>query len=416
MRSSLRRLVLSSVLICYAMGIGAVFIYLQTRTWSDEAVRADGAFLVYQLLEATPVHQRQAKLVELRPNFSRGLNLEARTTLEQRLGRSISPGEHLRSSGSFREEWYYIAFKDSDLILKVGPYNPRQPNGHYPIGLIIAFVAFPALAGFFALQIERGISRVETAAEALSEGEWTARVNPDEGLSKELAIRFNEMAARIERLVRDRDELIQAVSHELGSPLTRIRLHLELFDSELEPQRVESMRCELDALDELVAELLSYVQSDNAELKRETLRPAQRIADLVELASLELVGTREVAIHFEVDADLELFADARGFIRAIENLIRNAMRYADTAVWVRAQTTDGAVEVIIEDDGPGIPEDMREAVRTPFIRLNADRNRSTGGAGLGLAIVDRVVTRHGGALEIGDSSAGGARIVTRWPK
>ena len=415
MRSSLRRFVLNSVLICYAMGLGAVFIYLETRTWSEEAVRADGAFLAYELLAATPVDDRRAKLNELRPHFSLGLDLEARATLELLLGRSIAPGEHVRRAGRFRDEWYYIAFQDSDLVLAFGPYNPRRPQGHYPIGLLIAFLAFPALAGFFALQIERGISRVETAAEALSAGEWAARVHPDEGLSKELALRFNEMADRIERLIRARDELIQAVSHELGSPLTRIRLHLELFESEPKGQRIELMRRELDALDELVTELLAYVQSDHAELRRQKLRPAQNIADLIELAALDLADTRDVVIHFEVDADLELYADARGFIRATENIIRNAIRYADTAIWVRAQATDKAVEIVIEDDGVGIPEAMREAVRTPFMRLDADRNGSTGGVGLGLAIVDRIIIRHGGVLEIGDSDAGGARVVMRWP-
>jgi signal transduction histidine kinase len=409
-------LVVSSVLICYALGFATVLIYLSANPRSEDDVRADGVFLAHEMLQTVPAGKRSAKLEELRPDFRVPLQLEKRTELEQRLGRSITPAEPVLVGGGFRDHWTYVAFEDADMVLAAGPVNQRRPHGHRPIGFILAFLTFPALAGFLALTIERGVSRVEKAAEALSEGDLATRVDLEDGASRELAIRFNEMAERVERLVRDRDELIQAVSHELGSPLTRIRFHLELLDGEVDADRVESLRRELDALDELVAELIGYVQSEEGELRRERIRPAQGLADIVELATLEFSDADDIQIQLEGNEEIELSVDPRGFMRAIENLVRNAVRYAESEVWVRARTDGSVVEVVIEDDGPGIPESMREAVLTPFVRLDADRNRSTGGVGLGLAIVDRIIKRHGGTLEITDSPDGGARIVTTWPK
>ena len=126
---------------------------------------------------------------------------------------------------------------------------------------------------------------MERANQALAVGNLSVRVDDDDGPSSELAASFNAMAERVEVLIKSRDELVQAVSHELGSPLARLRFHAELLENVSETkrnERIQAMTRELDALDELVAELLSCVQSDDLELDYQSFDPKQGLADLAE--------------------------------------------------------------------------------------------------------------------------------------
>ncbi|MEM9731009.1 MAG: ATP-binding protein, partial [Myxococcota bacterium] len=109
-------------------------------------------------------------------------------------------------------------------------------------------------------------------------------------------------------------------------------------------------------------------------------------------------------------------ADPRLFQRAIENILRNAMKYARGNVRLELTQDEAHVRVVVHDDGPGIPEDLREKVMIPFFREEAARDRKTGGVGLGLAIVSRIMHRHGGRLAIDSSPLGGARVATWWPQ
>jgi signal transduction histidine kinase len=267
--------------------------------------------------------------------------------------------------------------------------------------------------------VEQRLKKVERASEALAVGEFSARVDDQGGPSDELATTFNQMAQRIEDLIRSREELVQAVSHELGSPLSRLRFHLELMENRPEgkrEERIEAMSHELDALDELVAELLSYVQTDELELERHAFDPTQGLTDLAELARLEAHGDRAVDVELELANDVQLVADRRLFQRAVENVLRNAVQHARGKVLLKLSLDEHNVRVAVHDDGPGIPEELRDEVMIPFVRLDADRSRTTGGVGLGLAIVCRIMNRHNGRLEIGTSPLGGATVATLWPR
>jgi two-component system sensor histidine kinase RstB len=289
-----------------------------------------------------------------------------------------------------------------------------------PIGVILVVVLLPVIAGAVAFRVERRLAKVERASEALAVGDFSARVDDKHGAPDELAARFNAMAERVEQLVRSRDELVQAVSHELGSPLSRLRFHMELLahqPDEQRAQRLDAMTHELDALDELVAELLSYVQSDDLHLDRQTFDPTRGINDLVELARLDAPEEQAVEVELSLSSDAIVFADQRLFQRAIENLLRNAVRHARGKVLLELTQDEEQVRVAVHDDGPGIPEEQRDKVLAPFVRLGVDRDRKTGGVGLGLAIVNRIVRRHDGRLAIATSpTLGGTLVATSWPK
>lgn len=420
MRRSFVRLVIGSVLTCWAVGFVVVALYSRSESWTDERAQRDGVFLAHELLDQEPAPRRADRLRQLEPNFSVDLSLMAVDEVERRLGRSVSPGEAIPLRVSPGEEWYFLVFQDGQGALAAGPVHPSMPpRGRVPVGVIVGILLVPMIAALLALRVERQLTKVERASQALAVGELTARVDNPQGPSAELAASFNAMAERVERLIRSRDELVQAVSHELGSPLSRLRFHMELLENQSDrerEERLDAMTRELDALDELVAELLAYVQSDDVELERHAFDPNRSLHDLAELARLESPEDRAVAVDLALPQEAHVFADPRLFQRAIENILRNAMKYARGNVRLELTQDEEHVRVVVHDDGPGIPEDLREKVMIPFFREEAARDRKTGGVGLGLAIVSRIMHRHGGRLAIDSSPLGGARVATWWPQ
>lgn len=419
MRWSFVRLTAGSVLLCWVVSFAFIAAYSRSRSWTDKRARTDGVFLAYELLNEEERRDRAARLDELRPHYWVPLALASNEEVERSVGKAVHPGEHIPHRVSPREEWLFLAFSDGSGALAAGPVNPIVPPGLIPIGVILALLGSPLLAGLLAIAVDRSLRRIERASDALGRGNLTARVESGGGGAAELAERFNAMAERVERLVKSRDELVQAVSHELGSPLSRLRFHMEFLETEPESRRDErlhTMARELDTLDALVAELLSYIQSDDLVLDVRAFEPGPLMVDLAELATLEALEDHHIEVDLLLQGEAQGFADVRLFQRAIENLLRNAVQHAKTRIVLELAQDEEGLHVTVHDDGPGIPEDLRDQVKLPFSRLDSDRGRETGGAGLGLAIVHRIVERHGGQLIIGASPFGGAAVQTSWPK
>ena len=419
MRRSFLRLVVGSVLTCWAVGFVVLFLHSRSQSWTDERARRDGVFLAHEILDREPAPSRAERLRQLQQHFSVDLALITRDEVERQVGRSVSAGEQIPHRVSPREEWYFLVFQDGQGALAAGPVHPAMPAGIVPIGVIVASALVPMIAALLAFRVERQLTKVERASQALAVGELSARVDNPHGPSAELAASFNAMAERVERLIQSRDELVQAVSHELGSPLSRLRFHMELLENQSDAQREERLKVmtrELDALDELVAELLAYVQSDELALDRHAFDPNRGLQDLAELARLEAPEDRAVEVDLALPNEANIFADPRLFQRAVENILRNAMKYARGNVLLELTQDNEHVRVVVHDDGPGIPEELREKVMIPFFREEVARDRKTGGVGLGLAIVSRIMHRHEGRLAIDSSPLGGAMVATWWPR
>jgi two-component system OmpR family sensor kinase len=232
-----------------------------------------------------------------------------------------------------------------------------------------------------------------------------------------LAERFNHMAGRIEHLLQAQNSLLHSVSHELRTPIARLGFGLELLGEKTDdPQlhkRIAGMERDLAELNELVGELLGMARLDSEHaINRAQVALAPLLHDCVtalQPAPKEL----DCAVDGEVGS---VEGDARLLARAVGNLLRNAVKYASGRVVLSARrTTAGPVEIVVEDDGPGIPEAEREKVFEPFYRLDRSRDRATGGFGLGLSIARKAVTLHGGAIRAGESPLGGARFVITLP-
>ena len=269
--------------------------------------------------------------------------------------------------------------------------------------------------------VARQLRHVEQAASSIAEGDLTARVDLDRVSSaRPLGEAFNHMADRTETLLRTQRELLQAVSHELRTPLSRIRFAIDLIDSATTEQerkeRLESLETASEELNELVGELLNYVRLESAEppLAREEIA----VGD-----ALQAIIDRHVALHPDVEFELfdetathnqpAVHADSVAFHRALGNLLSNAGRFATKHVSISAACSDGKITIDVDDDGPGIPEPDRDRVLQPFARLEDSGNGH--GVGLGLSIVNRLVTQHGGELFVLSSPKGGCRRRTVWP-
>jgi two-component system sensor histidine kinase RstB len=259
---------------------------------------------------------------------------------------------------------------------------------------------------------------VENAAKAVAAGDLSARVDERRvRAAKTLAQAFNNMADRTETLVRTQRELLQAVSHELRTPLSRMRFAIDLVESakddEERRKRLESLDAATGELDRLVGELLSYVRMETApaSLDRETVHIVEAVDEWIEKQD-GLFPTVSFAIDDETRrSEPVIQADRTALERAVGNLLANAGRFARGRVIVRSHVSPQGLVLDVDDDGPGIPVGDRPRVFEPFVRLD----ESGRGAGLGLALVRRIVQNHGGEVSILDSPLGGCRVRTVWP-
>lgn len=282
----------------------------------------------------------------------------------------------------------------------------------------IALVMMGLAAYLLVRPLERRLKKLERAVQQVSKGNLAARaeVRGADAVGQ-LAASFNGMTEHIQRLIQSQREMTRAVSHELRTPVARIRFGLEMLaaidDAGEREQKIARIDQDIDQLDALIDEILTYArleegtptlrweQVDVAELARQVQRELQPIAGAI-------------AIAVDAPEEFVVAGEERYLHRVLQNLIINAIRYARSAIVVRVVAGDTEVELVVEDDGPGIPEADRERVFKPFARLDDSRQRASGGYGLGLSIVQRIAEWHGGRVWVDQAPAGGAAFHLRW--
>jgi two-component system, OmpR family, sensor kinase len=230
-----------------------------------------------------------------------------------------------------------------------------------------------------------------------------------------LAQCMNLMAERIQRLIDSQRELLHSVSHELRTPIARLEFGLALLkndakNTQLEPRFI-SMENDLHELNDLVSELLSL-----AKIEQQQTLPMQEVnmAETLHLVlnSLDHVLQNKAISHTLHSQTSIVVGDPKLLGRALSNLLRNAAKYANQQIKVSTLSNrSGGIDITIEDDGPGVPENEREHIFEPFYRLDRSRDRASGGFGLGLAIAKKAVTLHQGKIWVDQSVLGGARFT-----
>ena len=277
---------------------------------------------------------------------------------------------------------------------------------------VSALIWLPIVGG-----ITRTIRKFNVAARRISEGCFDVRV-PDMRLDElgELGVSVNTMARQLDNLVGSQRRLTADIAHELCSPIARMQRALAIVQQRVGSEHAEyvsKLDRELQHMAQLVEELLSFTKAGN--LPATALAEDLSVADLVRDVVAREAAEAEVRV--EVAAGLRVHAIREALDRALANVVRNSVRYASHAgaILITAQECSGEVQISVADSGPGVPADALEKIFEPFYRPEVARKRSTGGAGLGLAIVRRCVEACGGAVSAELSVPHGLRVILRVP-
>jgi two-component system, OmpR family, osmolarity sensor histidine kinase EnvZ len=320
---------------------------------------------------------------------------------------------HEKFSIPFTMDWSY---DPRTVLIRLqmpdGVLNVEAPRKRLATGTIFLFVGWLvgtagllfSIAALFMRNQVRAIRRLARAAEAFGTGRDVPPIRP-EGASevRQAATAFNRMQERIRRFLLQRTEMLAGVSHDLRTPLTRLRLALAMLPRtpELE-QDVAEMTTDVEEMDRMIAGYLAFARGEGTE-QAEPVNLALLLDDIA--AGARRAGTW---LDLNVPAELTLRLRADAVKRAITNLVDNARRHAHHVV-LEAVAQGRSVLVTVDDDGPGIAADRRESVFRPF------ESDSAGGTGLGLTIARDIVHAHGGEIMLADSPLGGLRARIRLP-
>ncbi len=300
----------------------------------------------------------------------------------------------------------------------IGP--PRGRRAHHRDMLLNVTIGLFAIAGVALLAARRiagPISDLRSATLLLAEGKLETRVAAEvTGRGDELGElgrSFNEMAARLQRQLETQRQLLRDVSHELRSPLARLRIASELARGEPAAVHLDRIDQEADRLEELIAQvlLIARLESPVSATTRETFDVTELAREVYDDAQLE-AQQRKVALQATFGDGCTLSGHPDLIQSAIENVLRNAIRYTaeGTAVEIDAGSDARTWRIAIADHGPGVPPDQLETIFKPFHRVSTARDRDSGGYGLGLAIAERAVTAHGGSITAQNLDRGGLRV------
>lgn len=378
-----------------------------------EAIRFEAAAMIK---EASLGHRVDASLEELRDRTGAAIYLFAD---DGRVFAPKTPPEHIRELASrVREQGDFEEDRDNGTLVGVHvPGQPfvavgrvrRTPSWARALGedgawvRVLLLVAGSGLLAFLlALYLVRPVRHLQDATHRIAGGDLGARVKPQipRGLLSELGADFDVMAERVEELLEERQQLLSDVSHELNSPLARMNVALELARKKTGPEAqpvLDRIARETDRLAQLVDEILTFARLERTEVRREEVDLEALVHDVVRDASFE-AGEDSVLLG-RCDA-VALRGDEELLRRAVDNVVRNALRFTpeDEVVEVDLEGHGGEAHIRVRDHGPGVPESELAAIFEPLYRVERDRARASGGAGLGLAIAQRAIAAHDGRI------------------
>ncbi|MFK4446161.1 two-component system OmpR family sensor kinase [Caballeronia udeis] len=380
------------------------------------------AFVLTDYLERHPGEQRAAALAELQQHGEEGFSLltmkDVIPVLDTEQLRDLRDGKLVLSMDA---KDYYLPLPDGTIVHA----HPDEPGNLDIKALAYSLVALATLLSVV-LWVHyhwRDLRKLEAAARAFGRGQLSTRAD----LSKksniyDLSKQFNEMARQIEASILHQRDMMHGISHELKTPLARLEFGLALLQSPESPERQRerqlALRRDVRELDELVTELLTLSRLEQGAAHMVLMQVSvSELLDSVAASMAHDVADRALSLSvITAGAPVSHVCDPKLVARALLNLIRNSTRYARHAISLSACLGPaGALVLIVDDDGPGIPITERSRIFEPFHRLDASRDRHTGGFGLGLAIVHRVALVHGGEVRLEESASGGARFLITLP-
>jgi two-component system osmolarity sensor histidine kinase EnvZ len=300
-----------------------------------------------------------------------------------------------------------IKVNSNDKIIQI--LFPKERIAPSSIRLFILWITLPSLllisiAIIFLKNQTKPIVNLSRAAERFGKGDFVSGIRPS-GASeiRKAAYEFDRMAKRITRHLKQRAEMLSGISHDLRTPLTRLKLQLAMLS-----QKNISKKMSKD-IDEMENMLNSYLQFAKSQIQEESVA-----TNINKIFQLIIDEKNNKNLHFNISSEITFVARKNSLKRCFNNIIENGLNYAKN-VYVNVTVSVNWVNIFIEDDGPGIPINQYKNVFKPFYRIDESRNLNRSGVGLGMSITEDIVRSHGGNIELNESKYKGLQVKISLP-
>jgi len=308
------------------------------------------------------------------------------------------------------DKWVRVAVQLSNGVLSVELPQRRLFSSSayiFLLWMIGSSIILLAIAIIFMRNQIRPIRRLAIAAERFGKGRDVPFFKLEGAREvRQAAKAFMDMRARIDRQIQQRTAMLAGVSHDLRTPLTRLKLQVEMMPDSPD---AEDMKNDIRDMEKMIDAYLQFSKGEGQEQPERT-----DLNNLISRAAAAAGKDEALKLNIDLKQDIAMMLRPLAFERCISNLINNASKYADH-IRISAVQDEQFVHITIEDNGPGIPEEEYEHVFKPFYRIESSRNQKTGGVGLGLPIVQDIVLAHGGDVELGRSELGGLKVRINLP-
>jgi two-component system, OmpR family, sensor kinase ParS len=406
-------MVLAGGLLIVAIVLDLGFDALQSRHERPDPWLVSTLELMEGELAATPPADREARAAQLAERLGLSVNLLEAGEVSGAAPQTGVPHALENDDGKIYYLWNSSALNGA---IRLGPFEPSRESPFVRFLPVVFYASILALVGLWLRPLLRDLHVLTDASQKFAT-DYREPLNTASQTTQltSLATNLDDMSARVSQLIQMQKEMTAALSHEMRTPLARVRFAAAVLEGEVDESLREQLRAvnaDVQQIDDLISDMLDYARLDHPGMRMncQAVPVAPWLRQI--LASCP-PHERTVEVKHGVDS---AWMEPRLMELAVSNLLANALRYARQNVQVSVARERDLYRIVVEDDGEGIPEGDRTTVFRAFTRLDTSRNRKTGGFGLGLAIVARIASLHRGRV-VADASTrlGGARLALEWP-
>lgn len=383
-------------------------IALVTREYAKTTSDAEREEIVANALNDLAIRVRYAPNMEIPQDNQLARFNVYNATLDRRLRRALEWPYWMNTQSWPNDVEIRVQLPDGALIFFAQRDRVFATTGPiFLFWLIATSVLLGATAIIFMRNQVRSILRLANAAEAFGRGRDSPDYRPTGATEvRKAGYAFIAMRERIKRHLEQRTAMLAGVSHDLRTPLTRIKLALAM---QPENEDMQALQNDVLEMEKMVEAYLDFARNEAADEDPKPFHLGELVSEIADDA--QRAGRH---LDIEIQQNISMTARRSALKRAIGNLVNNGVRYADN-VWVSARRNDRYVEICVDDDGPGIEATRYEDVFKPFVRLDEARNLNESGVGMGLTIVRDVARAHGGDVTLSKSKKGGLKATIRLP-
>ena len=389
------------------------FSALQNRVAPDDVWQRATFAIVEARLEAVSAEQRSVEAAALSDALAVPVMLLPSDAIH-RADRAATPQEYVDADG---QSTWLIDAPSLDGVIRLGPVAVPEESAWLRFIPPLFYLSIFVFLGLWLRPLLRDLDTITASTRAFAADYRQVEPTAPEVTSlNELAENYDAMSQRLSGLIQSQKELTSALSHEMRTPLARIRFALAVLNNTADEKAkndIASVNEDVEEIDELISTMLNYARLDHPDTQMDW-RQTELLPWLKQTIEKARLPEKQVSLAEVTGGSARM--DPRLMGLALSNLITNACRHAEARVLVGVTEENNEIALAVEDDGPGIPEDDREHIFKAFTRLDGSRSRDTGGYGLGLAIVARIAGLHGGTATAGRSERlGGACMTITWP-